>query len=238
MRIALVSPYSYTYAGGVGRHVEALARELMVAGHEVRLLSPYDPDDRLSRLSHGGVRPQRRELPDHVLPLGRTFALSANGSMSTVALSAECFAKLSGELRTGGYDVVHVHEPHAPAVGWCAADVARGAVVATFHCYSTSAFSNNVAVLCGARRFYNKLHVRIAVSEAARWSNERFYGGRYRVIPNGVDLAAARPGPKPARTEMRLLFIGRADERKGLPVHFRAFEGVRAAGMPVRLTVA
>ncbi len=28
MRVGLISPYSYTYPGGVGRHVEALAEEL------------------------------------------------------------------------------------------------------------------------------------------------------------------------------------------------------------------
>ena len=58
VRVALVSPYSYTYPGGVGRHVEALAQELSELGHEVRLLAPYDPDDRLARVSHRGARPQ------------------------------------------------------------------------------------------------------------------------------------------------------------------------------------
>ena len=61
MRVALVSPYSYTYPGGVGRHVEALAQELIGLGHEVRLLAPYDPDDRLARVLHRGAR--RRSGP-------------------------------------------------------------------------------------------------------------------------------------------------------------------------------
>ena len=43
MRVALVTPYSYTYPGGVGRHVEALAQELMELGHDVRLLAPVRP---------------------------------------------------------------------------------------------------------------------------------------------------------------------------------------------------
>ena len=34
----------------------------------------------------------------------------------------------------------------------------------------------------------NHLHVRIAVSEAAAWTARRFYGGRYRIVPNGVHL--------------------------------------------------
>ena len=45
-RIALVSPYSWTYPGGVTRHVEALAEQFLAGGHDVRVLAPYDPDDR------------------------------------------------------------------------------------------------------------------------------------------------------------------------------------------------
>ena len=72
VRVALVSPYSYTYPGGVGRHVEALAEELLRQGHEVRLLAPFDPDDRLARVLHRGAGRRRRPLPDYLIPLGRT----------------------------------------------------------------------------------------------------------------------------------------------------------------------
>ena len=43
MRIALVSPYSWSYPGGVTRHIEALAEQYLAAGHDVRVLAPYDP---------------------------------------------------------------------------------------------------------------------------------------------------------------------------------------------------
>src|SRR5215210_5005043 len=78
VRVGLVSPYSYTYPGGVGRHVEALAEELLREGHDVRLLAPYDPDDRHARTAHRGARPQRRPLPDYLVPLGRTIGLPMN----------------------------------------------------------------------------------------------------------------------------------------------------------------
>ena len=52
MRIALVSPYSWSYPGGVTRHIEALAEQFMADGHHVRVLSPYDPPDRLAYLWH------------------------------------------------------------------------------------------------------------------------------------------------------------------------------------------
>jgi phosphatidylinositol alpha-mannosyltransferase len=239
VRIALVSPYSYTYPGGVGRHVEALAQELLREGHDVRLLAPYDPDDKLALASHRGARPDARPAPDYLIPLGRTVGLPSNGSVSNLALTASAIATLGRELRHRGYDVVHVHEPNAPLVSWYAVEAARTPVVGTFHCYSTNAVTNNLAALIGARRLYNKLHVRIAVSEAARWTAERFYGGRYRIVPNGVDLAAALPAGRPREDgPLRLLFLGRAEERKGLPVLLRAYEGLRAVGLDARLTVA
>jgi phosphatidylinositol alpha-mannosyltransferase len=92
--------------------------------------------------------------------------------------------------------------------------------------------------LAGQRRLFNKLNLRIAVSEAARWTGERFYGGRYRIVPNGIDPSRAIPGPKPENERLELLFVGRAEERKGLPVLMRAFEALRAAGVDAHLTVA
>ena len=43
MRIGLVSPYSWSFQGGVNRHVEALAEEFLGRGHDVRVLAPVDP---------------------------------------------------------------------------------------------------------------------------------------------------------------------------------------------------
>jgi phosphatidylinositol alpha-mannosyltransferase len=239
VRVALVSPYSYTYPGGVGRHVEALAQELTGLGHDVRLLAPYDPDDRVSRVAHRGAPPQPRPLPDHVIPLGRTMGLPMNGAVSNLAVFPETVGVLSRELRHGGYDVVHVHEPNAPYVSWYATEAARVPTVGTFHTYTTNGIVSSVtANFLGARRLYSKLSARIAVSEAARWTAQRYYGGRYRIVPNGVDLSAAQPDGSRPHDELRIVFVGRAEERKGLPVLLRAFEALRGAGVAARLTVA
>src|ERR671921_211694 len=64
MRVALVSPYSWTYPGGVTRHIEALAGELDRAGHDVKVLAPFDPDRRRTAWLHRGARPQVREIPE------------------------------------------------------------------------------------------------------------------------------------------------------------------------------
>jgi phosphatidylinositol alpha-mannosyltransferase len=208
MRIALVSPYSWTYPGGVTRHIEALADELAAAGHEPRILTPFDPDDRLSARLHRGARPQPRERAANVVSLGRTIGLRANGAVSNVALAPSAVARMRQELRDGDYDVVHVHEPIVPVVGWDAVGFSGLPLVGTFHTYSTNRLTNNLGNLAGARRRFNRLHVRIAVSRAAAWTGERFFGGHYRVIPNGVvvperiDRGEARM-PSAARSSAR-----------------------------------
>src|SRR5438128_1181416 len=252
VRIALLSPYSWTHPGGVTRHIDALARELRASGHEAHILAPYDPDDALSARLHRGARPQQIAEPDDFTGLGRTVGIPANGAVSNVALSPRAVLSARQQLTQGGYDVVHIHEPVAPVIGWDAL-LACGPLplVGTFHTYSENALTNGIAAIAlGGRRRMNRLHVRIAVSEAAAWTARRFYGGRYQVIPNGVHLPeiAAAPSrreerrgyeharqPDPQR-ELRILFIGLAVERKGLPVLLRAFEALREHA-PATLTL-
>src|SRR5438270_2976300 len=128
---------------------------------------------------------------------------------------------------------MHVHEPVVPVVGWDA-PMAFGPLplVGTFHTYSENALTNGIAAIAlGGRRRMNRLHVRIAVSDAAAWTARRFYGGRYRIVPNGVRVpgegelaraaqeAALAAGERPRggeqeREPLRILFIGQAVERK------------------------
>jgi phosphatidylinositol alpha-mannosyltransferase len=239
VRIALVSPYSWTYPGGVTRHIEALADELQAVGHEARILAPFDPDDALARRMHRGARPQPMPLPDRVVPLGRTAGFPANGAISNLAPTVDSLLALWRELQTGGYDLVHVHEPIVPLVGWYASNCAGGLpMVGTFHSFSENAFTNGIGLALGARRHINRLHARIAVSEAAAWTARRFFGGRYRIVPNGVQLDHDREIAALPREseELRILFIGQAVERKGLPVLLRAFEALREH-VPATLTL-
>ncbi len=239
MRIALVSPYSWTYPGGVTRHIEALAERFLADGHHVRVLAPYDPPDTFASVLHRGARPQHLAAPDYLVSLGRTVGFKANGAVSNVTITAHGVAALHRELRTGGYNVVHIHEPVAPLAGWVATDWTRLPLVGTFHSYSDSWFVNGVANLIGARRMLNHLHVRIAVSEAAAWTGKRWFGGHYRVIPNGVRVdpdVLSRAGAGEPSEALRILFVGQAVERKGLPLLLRSFEALREH-IPTELTV-
>ncbi|MBM3668201.1 MAG: glycosyltransferase [Actinobacteria bacterium] len=236
MRIALVSPYSWTYRGGVNRHVEALAEEFTARGEHVRVLAPWDPPDKLTRRLHRSAAPEVPDQPDYLVPLGRTIGIGANGAVSNISPFPEGLVRMRRELRSGGYDVIHVHEPPAPLVSWDANTFRGAPVVGTFHAYATKAVPNHIASLLGARRIFNQLSARIAVSEAAAWTGRRWFGGDYTIVPNGVDVAAAHQGPKTPSEELRLLFVGRAEERKGLPVLLAAFQAL-VEHVPARLTV-
>jgi len=220
----------------VNRHVEALAEEFLGRGHHVRVLAPFDPPGRLSRTLHRAA-PESREVPDYLVPLGRTAGFPSNGAISNLApFPAGGVVAPRRELRRGNFDVIHIHEPLVPLVGWNAVLGADVPAVGTFHAYSTKAVPNHVASALGARRVFNRLSARIAVSQAAAWTGRRWYGGHYEVIPNGVDIAAAPSGPKPPGEELRVLFVGRPEERKGLPILLAAF-GALVEHVPTRLTV-
>jgi phosphatidylinositol alpha-mannosyltransferase len=225
MRIALVSPYGWTYPGGVTRHIDALANELVAVGHDVRVLAPFDGDP--------------LGAPPWLTSLGPTAGLPFNGAVSHLALTPLSASTLRRELRAGGFDVVHVHEPVAPVPSWHALAVADAPLVGTFHTYSDHVLPHAAAALAGARRHLNRLRVRIAVSEAAEWTGRRFYGGEYRIVPNGVALPAdGVPAPRRRAPDdpLQIAFVGQAVRRKGLHVLLRAFDAVRGH-VDVRLSL-
>lgn len=235
MRIALVTPYSWTYQGGVNRHVQSLAEEYISRGHHVRVIAPFDPPDRISRLLHRAPA-ENREMPDYLVPAGRTVGVGANGAVSNIPVFPTGIAQTRRAIEQGNFDVVHLHEPITPVNGWDACLSTDVPVVGTFHAYSTKPVPNFLANAVGARRTLNRLSARIAVSEAAAWTGRRWYGGNYTIVPNGVDIEAAPRGPKPEADHLRALFVGRPDERKGLPVLMRAFSAL-VEHVPARLAV-
>jgi phosphatidylinositol alpha-mannosyltransferase len=239
VKVALVSPYSWTYPGGVTRHIEALAGELIAGGHEIRVFAPFDVDSRRTALAHRGARPQARPVPEWLVPLGGTIGWPSNGAVSNLSGTPYAVSTLRRELRSGGFDVVHLHEPVTPVIGWDALTSADAPLVGTFHCYSESVPPHKVAMLLGARRKLNRLSVRLAVSEAAAWTGRRFYGGSYRIVPNGVVLpegGVPAPRERAPGDPLRIVFVGQAVERKGLPLLLRAFEALREQ-VPATLTI-
>jgi phosphatidylinositol alpha-mannosyltransferase len=111
--------------------------------------------------------------------------------------------------------------------------------VATFHAYAgfSPAMELGKRMLQG---YAGRLHGRIAVSAAARHFVDRFFPGDYKVIPNGVDVGRFRRAVPIARWQdgiPNLLFVGRLEDRKGLPHLLKAFRLLRKSGVECRLLV-
>ena len=93
----------------------------------MRVLAPYDPPDRLSARLHRGARPEARELPDWLVPLGRTIGVPANGAVSNLRTrrtrSRRCAASCARAASTSSTCTSR----SLPCVGYDALDSTRRA---------------------------------------------------------------------------------------------------------------
>jgi phosphatidylinositol alpha-mannosyltransferase len=211
----MVCPFSLSRPGGVQGQATGLARALQSRGHQVTLFAPLDD----------GEGPPDLEL----VSTGTSAALPANGSKAPVSLSLPAVLRARRVLTSGGYDVVHVHEPFAPGLPYGL--LVGGGIpplVATFHRSGASAFYNLLRV--PARTVARRFAVRCAVSESASTTAEHAIGGTYELAFNGVELDRY-DGVDPWPTDRPVvLFLGRHEERKGLPVLLEAFSRLAAEG--------
>ncbi len=215
MHIALLCPYSLDAPGGVATHVLGLATWLASHGDEVTVVAP-------------GTRSQR--VPDGVALhlVGRSVNLPFNGSVAQLAVRRHQCTDAQHAVRHA--DVVHVHEPLTPGIGYAVArDSSR--LVVTHH----ASFSPSRLLTAVLRRRAAVLSPRasIAVSRAAQQSAHIATGIRADIIGNGVLL----PEPPPERrgwrggVRPRIGFLGRLEEpRKGFPVFREVADRAQAEG--------
>jgi phosphatidyl-myo-inositol alpha-mannosyltransferase len=231
VKIGIVVPFSWSFWGAVVEHAELQAAALQDLGHDVRLIMGNDPPGQFTRVLHPRVG-RHGEAPAHVIPVGRSVIVPANGSLPNIVLSPRTFGRIRRALERERFDVLHLHEPMTPAICTSVLVLARTPLVATFHASGELGWMKLGGPLWGF--LVDRVDHRIAVSERARASQERWLPGEYEVIPNGVLVPeAARAGDR----EHRIVFAGRQEPRKGLHVLLQAWPEIhRRSGL--RLTVA
>lgn len=217
MRIALVSPYSWTVPGGVNDHVINLAGQLEGRGHEPWIIAPA------GSLAHP---PDERRLPARFISAGTALPFRSNGSKAYLNVWPLMMQRMEKILDEQEFDLIHAHEPCAPSAAAAVLAAAAVPVVGTFHAAGGSALGYRMFSPAAAR-VIDQLAVRIAVSDAARSYVGGMFPGEYRVIPNGVDVGTYAPARSLAKTPRRLLFVGRPEPRKGLFILLQAFAVVR-----------
>src|SRR5262245_53860334 len=176
-----------------------------------------DPPGQFTRVLHPRVG-RHDEPPANVLPVGRSVIVPANGSLPNIVLSPRAFGRIRRVLERERFDVLHLHEPMTPAICVAVLLLARTPLVGTFHASGTLGWMKLGRPLWGF--LADRLDARIAVSEQARSSQQRWLPGEYEVLPNGVLVpASATAGAR----DHRIVFAGRHEARKGLHVLLRAW---------------
>lgn len=217
MRIGIVTEYYYPSVGGVQEHVFHFAREARRLGHTVRILTSEMPD----------LPPPAPDVD--VLRLGRSRPLYLNGGFGRVSTGLSLSRTVRDVLAREAFDVVHVHCPLTPVLPWLAIHHARGPVVGTFHTNFAPGPLWRVTARW-QRRYLDRLDRAVAVSRAAADAYARRLGGRFQVIPNGVDVDRFGAGAAiPAYDDGRfnVLWVGRPEPRNGLDRMLRAYAILR-----------
>jgi phosphatidylinositol alpha-mannosyltransferase len=231
VKVGIVVPFSWSFWGAVVEHAESQAAALEDLGHEVKLLMGNDPPGQFTRVLHPRVG-RHGDPPANVIPVGRSVIVPANGSLPNIVLSPKTYRRIHRALERERFDVLHLHEPMTPAICVAALVMARTPLVGTFHASGDLGWMRLGKPIWGF--LIDRLDARIAVSERARESQQRWLPGEYEVVPNGVLVPdSASLGGR----DHRIVFAGRQEPRKGLHVLLRAWPEIRRR-TGLRLTVA
>ncbi len=228
MKIALVTPYDYPYPGGVTEHIRHLAREFQARGHETRIIA-------------ASTAPSEA-LPTYVIPVSQGIVpVTGNGSTARITLSPAVGHRVKAVLDRERFDIVHIHEPQVPLLGWAVLRESRSVNIGTFHAYSENP---QVDEYGHPLMEWVQAHLdgRIFVSPAVQEMLSSYAQDGSRVIPNGIDYERfADPTLAPIQEfddgRPNILFVGRLDERKGFRYLLQAYPRVKQAIPDARLLV-
>ena len=227
MKVALVSPYDFTWPGGVTAHISQLAEQFTRGGHDVKILAPHSPSGK---------------IPDDIdfVPFGRSVPIPSGGSVARLSLSVWLHRRVKDLLSRERFDVVHLHEPLMPVVPLFALQGTNSLNVGTFHA-AYGRFRNYGWSHPILKYWFKRLDGLIAVSPVARQYVSRFFPGEYRIIPNGIDVdyfsKEREPIPGLDDGKLNILFVGRMEKRKGLRYLLEAYGKLKWDFRDIRLLV-
>jgi phosphatidylinositol alpha-mannosyltransferase len=221
VKVGIVVPFSWSFWGAVNEHAELKAEALGRLGVETRTIIGNDPPGTFTRALHPR-HGRHGEPPSDVIPVGRSVIVPANGSLPNIVLTTRVIGKVRRAFERERFDVLHLHEPMTPGICVSALAAAPCPVVATWHAAGELNWYRFGLPLWGF--LIDRIDYRIAVSEQAQLSVSRWLPAAYDIIPNGVLVP---PAAEPTDRDHTVVFIGRHDPRKGLPVLLKAWPEIQ-----------
>jgi glycogen(starch) synthase len=234
--------------GGLGRHVDALTRSLLAAGHEVHLVSRTHPDAPL----------EERRGALHITRVDASPPQVAFDDLVpwVLAFNTSVLAAASRILRTHAIDVVHAHD-------WLVASAAIGAseafdlpLVATVHATEYGRHQGHLPgpmnrLIHGVEGWLVEHADRTIVCSSYMHEQVRTLFGvpewRLDTIPNGVEVDELEPPAEEVRHLRRtladddthlVLFAGRLEYEKGVQTVLTALERLVDQVGAVRFLIA
>jgi phosphatidylinositol alpha-mannosyltransferase len=223
-RVVLISPYALSVYGGVQEQVLAMSRVLSKRGADVLVIVP-DARDHTSY-----------DTPAKVVRLGPRLSVPANGSRAPLTLSPVASWRAKDAVTFFRPDVVHVHEPFAPLLGWSTLLAHEHPTVGTFHRSGDGPALRYTRPLL--RHLGTRLDEAVAVSEPAAATIERAAGLKSDVLFNGFETERFTETPRERSVETVLFYVGRLEQRKGVASAIEATREHNAKpGKPWRLVI-
>lgn len=230
MKIGIVTEYFYPTIGGITENIYHFALGLIRRGHDFRIITA------------------RREPPEDIDPevvsrmiyIGRSIPTAQNGSIGRTSLGVGMHRRMREVLRSERFDIIHAHAPIFPMLPAVANREQNAPYVGTFH---TCVGESNLlrAFSFAIEPALDRMAGRVAVSKCCAEEMERFFGRKFDVIPNGVDIGWwETDDPRFEKFDdgkVNILFLGRTDIRNGLDVLLHAYERVKAKRPNTRLIV-
>jgi glycogen(starch) synthase len=245
MRILMLSwEYPPLVVGGLGRHVEALARELVAAGHDVRVVTRGQAEAVVDE-RRDGVRVRRSALDPIAIDFTTETLLAwAQAAEHSLLRAAMPF------VRRWRPDVVHAHDWLVAQSGVTLAQVTGAPLVATIHATESGRNQGwlskplNLAIHSFETWLAHQAAAVITCSSAMHDEVTKLFDladEHVTVVPNGIDPERWRVRPAARRAARSALgdgpvvvFAGRLVHEKGLqtlvaslPLLRRTFPGLR-----------
>lgn len=219
MKVGLVCPYDMGVPGGVQQLVHELGQHLRQAGDEVVVVTA-------GRSAFDGG-PGRDGT---TIPTGRAISVRGNRSRVPLTLSPASWWRVGSTL--SDVDVVNVHEPLIPLVGWAGLRTGKP-TVATFHADPPSWARNLYQWLPFGRRLFEDVELTAVSSTAADAIPSDW--GDVEIIPNAIDVGSY--DLPVGRIPRRVAFLGRDEPRKGLDVLLEAWPEIQSSRPDAELVV-
>jgi glycogen(starch) synthase len=249
MRILMLSwEFPPRLIGGLGRHVDALTRALVAAGHEVHVISRSHPDAPASE-SRGGLHVTRVDVSPPVVPFDDLVPW-------VLAFNTAVLATAARSVNEHRFDIVHAHDWLVASAGVELAHAFDLPLVGTVHATEYGRHQGHLPgpmnhLIHAIEGWFVEHSDRTVVCSTYMHEQVRALFGapdqRVDVIPNGVEVDALAPPADEIRALRRtladddthlVLFAGRLEYEKGVQTVLHALERLVTRVGAVRFLVA